>query len=76
MSDRWDGFEVHLRSYRFTRTLDKVFPELEKAGVVLKFDPPLRKTVGAVWHGYNEMDGIEATRELTCIRVVRVSPEK
>lgn len=76
MSDRWDGVEVQLRSYRFTRTLDKVLPELEKAGVVLKLDPPLSKSVGSVWHGYNEMDGIEATRELICIRVVRPSPRK
>lgn len=74
VSDQLDGREISLRTYRFSQALDKVLPELERAGVVLRFDPPgdLRKLpVGTVWHGYNEMDGLEATRELTCSRIVQ-----
>ena len=74
VSDRLDGRAISLRTYRFSHTLEKVLPELERAGVVLRFDPPgaLHKlSVGAVWHGYNEMDGLEATRELSCSQIAR-----
>jgi len=74
VSDRLDGREIRLRSYRFNRLLDKVLPELERVGAVLHFNPPgdLRKQpVGTVWHGYNEMEGLEATRELSCSRIER-----
>jgi len=72
--DSSDGREVSLRTYRFTQTLEKVLPELKRAGVELRFEPPgdlHGVPVGTVWHGYNEMDGMEATRELTCSRVTR-----
>lgn len=73
-SDQLDGRAISLRTYRFSHALDKVLPELERAGVVLRFDPlgDLRKLpVGTVWHGFNEMDGLGATRELTCSRIVQ-----
>lgn len=73
-SDQLDGRAISLRTYRFSHALDKVLPELERAGVMLRFDTPanLRKQpVGTFWHGFNEMDGLEATRELTCSRIVQ-----
>lgn len=74
VGDRLDGRAISLRSYRFNQSLDKVLPELERAGAVLRFEPPgdLRKQpVGTVWHGYNEMNGLTGTRELSCSRIDR-----
>ena len=72
--DRLDGRRISLRTYRFTQTLENVLPDLKRAGVEVTFEPlgDLRDVpVGTVWYGYNEMDGIEVTRELTCSRVTR-----
>jgi hypothetical protein len=72
--DRVGRREIHRRTYRFSHALDKVLPELERAGVVLRFESPgdLRKqAVGTVWHEYNKKEGLMSVRELICSRIDR-----
>lgn len=72
--DRVRGREVSRRTYRFSQALDKVLPELERAGAVLRSEPLgdlCKQPVGTVWHGYDVQKGLMSVRELTCSRIDR-----
>lgn len=74
LPDRIQGREIALRFYRFSHSLDQVLPLLAAQGVKLQLESPadlLAQAPGTVWHGYNEMDGLEATNELTCGQLLR-----